>query len=564
MAVSQAGSKKRNRTAGVVIGVIVGLVAIAVLVYLADIMLSKDRIPRGTAVGGVSISSMSRQEALSTLETNLGGDLSRPVTVTAGEAHTQIDPATSGLGIDWDATVAAVPGQSYNPVTRLMSLFRETEVPIVSTVDVAAFGPRLDAAVTELHRDPVNGTVRIDAGTVATQDSVNGQSVDRAELESDITDNWLNPEGIEVEPTVIPAAISQDRVDEVAAGPAAKAVSAPFVIRGRDNVEGTIPVERMGEVVTFPEQDGDIRVDINRGAAVGILSEALAGTEQKPRNAQISFASGSRVVTPEVNGSEIDWDATLADAEAGITGNGPREVDAAYVDTPATFTTADAEAATFDQVMGEFTTGGFSAASGTNIGLTARMVDGAVVAPGDTFSLNGYTGPRGSAQGFVDSGIILNGHADTAVGGGISQFATTLYNAYYFAGLEDIAHTPHSYYISRYPAGREATVYEGAIDLKFRNDTPYPVMIRANADSSNVTVQIMGVKTRSVQSINNGRWAQTDPKPMTVSGDSCSPSGGAPGFTTSDTRVISDASGGEIRRETTTTVYDPSPIVRCS
>ncbi|WP_425429769.1 VanW family protein [Corynebacterium pacaense] len=561
---SQAGSKKRNRTAGVVIGVIVGLVAIAVLVYLADIMLSKDRIPRGTAVGGVSISSMSRQEALSTLETNLGGDLSRPVTVTAGEAHTQIDPATSGLGIDWDATVAAVPGQSYNPVTRLMSLFRETEVPIVSTVDVAAFGPRLDAAVTELHRDPVNGTVRIDAGTVATQDSVNGQSVDRAELESDITDNWLNPEGIEVEPTVIPAAISQDRVDEVAAGPAAKAVSAPFVIRGRDNVEGTIPVERMGEVVTFPEQDGDIRVDINRGAAVGILSEALAGTEQKPRNAQISFASGSRVVTPEVNGSEIDWDATLADAEAGITGNGPREVDAAYVDTPATFTTADAEAATFDQVMGEFTTGGFSAASGTNIGLTARMVDGAVVAPGDTFSLNGYTGPRGSAQGFVDSGIILNGHADTAVGGGISQFATTLYNAYYFAGLEDIAHTPHSYYISRYPAGREATVYEGAIDLKFRNDTPYPVMIRANADSSNVTVQIMGVKTRSVQSINNGRWAQTDPKPMTVSGDSCSPSGGAPGFTTSDTRVISDASGGEIRRETTTTVYDPSPIVRCS
>ena len=110
-----------------------------------------------------------------------------------------------------------------------------------------------------------------------------------------------------------------------------------------------------------------------------------------------------------------------------------------------------------------------------NIRKTAEIVNGAMVAPGDTFSLNGYTGPRGAAQGFVESGIILNGRADKAVGGGISQFATTLYNAAYFAGMEDVAHTPHSYYISRYPAGREATVYEGAIDLKFKNTSQYPV-----------------------------------------------------------------------------------------
>ena len=108
-----------------------------------------------------------------------------------------------------------------------------------------------------------------------------------------------------------------------------------------------------------------------------------------------------------------------------------------------------AENATFNDVVGSFTTGGYSGASGTNIALVAQTVNGAVVNPGETFSLNGYTGPRGPAQGYVESGIILNGRADTAVGGGISQFATTLYNASYFAGMTDVAHMPHSYYISR-------------------------------------------------------------------------------------------------------------------
>ena len=148
-----------------------------------------------------------------------------------------------------------------------------------------------------------------------------------------------------------------------------------------------------------------------------------------------------------------------------VTGSKGREWDAAYTDDPATFTTEDAERASFDDTLGEFTTSGFSKDSGRNIQLVADKVNGAIVAPGDTFSLNGYTGPRGEAQGYVKSGIIIDGHAGEAVGGGISQFATTLYNAEYFAGMGDVAHTPHSYYINRYPAGREATVYEGAIDL---------------------------------------------------------------------------------------------------
>ena len=537
---------------------------IATLVYLADVMLSKDRIPRGTTVGGVDISNMTHEEARRTLETELHAVYTEPVTVIAGEATTQFDPATSGLGIDWEATAAGVPEQSWNPIARIAGLFTETEAPIVSIVDPVLFGPALDRMMGELYREPVTGDVAIDNGVVVSNPSLEGQAVDRGVLEDRVTDYWLDPEGVEVEPVTVPAPISQERIEELVDGPAARAVSGPFVVRGDEGVQGVLPVERMGEIVTFPEVDGDIRVEVNRDLAQEILAEPLAETETKPKNAQISFTSGSRVVTPEVDGREIDWEQTLEDLEPGLVGDGPREVDAVYVDTLATFTAADAQAATFNEVMGEFTTTGFSPASGTNIRLTAEMVNGAVVSPGDIFSLNNFTGPRGAAQGFVDSGIIFEGRSGTAIGGGISQFATTLYNAYYFAGLEDITHTPHSYYISRYPAGREATIYDGAIDLQFRNDTPYPVMIETEMGDNSVTVRIKGVNIREVQSINNGRWAPTQPKTLRVSDDECIPSSGAPGFTTSDTRVIRDLAGNEITRETVTTVYDPQPNVICT
>src|SRR5699024_9882319 len=153
------------------------------------------------------------------------------------------------------------------------------------------------------------------------------------------------------------------------------------------------------------------------------------------------------------------------------------------------FTTEEAQNASFDEVVGEFSTSGYSDASGRNIELTAQMVNGAAISPGDTFSLYGYTGPRGTAQGSLESGIIIDGPAAAAVGGAVSQFATTLYNAAYLGGMTDVAHAPGSYYIARYPAGREATVYEGAIDLVFKKASRYPVQIQTSVGGGRVTVK---------------------------------------------------------------------------
>ena len=114
--------------------------------------------------------------------------------------------------------------------------------------------------------------------------------------------------------------------------------------------------------------------------------------------------------------------------------------------------------------------------------------------PGKTFSLNGHTGERGYAQGYRDAPVILDGKLVPGVGGGTSQFTTTLFNATYYAGLEDVEHKPHSYWFDRYPAVIESTIFWPNLDFKFRNNTEYGVLIDTSYTSSSVTVSIWSTK----------------------------------------------------------------------
>ncbi|MFZ2291084.1 MAG: VanW family protein [Corynebacterium casei] len=549
----------------IIAGLLVGLLVILGVAYALDVVSGKGKLPRKTSVGGVDISRMEPAAAIDKLQSELGSATTEPVSVTAGERTAEFIPEQAGMSLDFETAVNSIPEASMNPFSRLAAFVGSpNEIDVDADVDAQALEPVINRLEGELSFDATDGQVAIEGGEVRTVDAVLGQGVDRAQLEENVTSNWLDPEGVEVEPIEVEPAITQDKVDEFADGPAKAALNGALELKGRSDVTATLDEEAISSFVAVERVEDNLELAINTEHAQELFDATLADTETEMQNAQISFASGSMQVTPHSDGEIIDWETTLDGFDKRVVGEEPREWEAAYEDEEATFTTEQAQNASFDQTVGEFTTSGYSAASGRNIELTAQMVNGAVVSPGDTFSLNGYTGPRGTAQGFVESGIIIDGHAGTAVGGGISQFATTLYNASYFGGMTDVAHTPHSYYISRYPAGREATVYEGAIDLQFKNDSDYPVQIVTSVGGGSVTVKLMGVKTVDVESVNNGRWAPTSPQRMELTGDDCSPSGGAPGFTTSDTRIIRDLNGNEMNRETTTTVYDPQPIVTCS
>lgn len=546
----------------ITLGVIVGLLLIAGIAYTWDVIANQGKVPRATSVGGVDISSMERTAAVEKLERELGDVETKPVNVTSGEKSSQLVPAESGLTLNYQKAVDGIPDASYNPVTRLFSFVKATqEIPVAVDIDDTALDGALERVKNELSFAPKDGMLELNNGQLKVTKPVLGQTVEPDDLKNSITENWLDPAGVEVEPVEVEPAINDDAIEAMRTGDVAKALDNPLTINGENNVAGTLRKDEIAQFVSIEAKDGKLELKVDTPKAQQLFEERMDGASVPGENAKIAFNGGRMVVTPSVDGSVIDWEKTMKDFDKRVKGD-ERTWDADYKPDPAEYTTEMAEKATFNDTVSEFSTGGFSGASGENIRRVAAQVDGAVVNPGETFSLNGYTGPRGTAQGYVESGIIINGHSGTAVGGGISQFATTLYNAAYFAGFEDVAHTPHSYYISRYPAGREATVYEGSIDLQFKNTTNTPVRIETDFGGGKITVRFKGVKTYNVESVNNGRWATTQPTRMSV-GENCSPSSGAPGFTTSDTRIIKDLSGREISRETTTTVYDPQPIVSC-
>ena len=158
----------------------------------------------------------------------------------------------------------------------------------------------------------------------------------------------------------------------------------------------------------------------------------------------------------------------------------------------------------------------------TNIHLIGDTVDEAIVQPGEVFSINEYVGQRTKAKGYVEAGAIIGGKLVSSghpanIGGGTSQFATTLYNAVFFAGLEDVEHRPHSVWFSRYPMGREATLSWTSPDVKFRNTTPWPVRIDVSHTSTSITVSIVGVSdVVDVESILSGSATTTDGGRVTV------------------------------------------------
>ncbi len=139
--------------------------------------------------------------------------------------------------------------------------------------------------------------------------------------------------------------------------------------------------------------------------------------------------------------------------------------------------------------VGEFTTPHSCCQSRVvNIQRFADIVRGAYLLPGEILSLNEHVGVRTRENGFVAAGAIRSGSLTAEIGGGVSQFATTIFNAAYFAGLDFETYRSHSLYFSRYPFGREATISNPTPDLVLSNTTEYPILIWTSYTDQSITV----------------------------------------------------------------------------
>ncbi|MFC8615550.1 VanW family protein [Micromonospora purpureochromogenes] len=524
-------------------------------------------VPRGTTVLGAELGGRSRDEAARELRAELerrAATLNAPLTVLVGEQKAEIRPADVGLAIDVEATVAAAAEADAHPVSRLLG--SRTVDPVV-TVDADRLDAALRGVVGKQGREMTMPAIIFTGTTPKPVYPKPALSVDREHSAQVVTKGWLAGEQVTVPLVEKAPATTAEEVDRLVEELARPAVAKPVTLT-TDKGTVTIPPAAIARGLRFSaDEAGKLtpRVDVKRLRAA--LGDELASIESPPKDATMTISGGKPKMVPGRAGQQLDSAALGRDLLAVLPKADGRTVSGQLKPAEPELTEAKLGALGIKERVSTFTTrfpGGLSSPRSQNIVQAAKDVDGTVVKPGETFSLNGHTGERGYDQGYKDAPVIVNGKLVPGVGGGVSQFTTTLFNASYYAGLEDVEHKPHSFYFSRYPAVIESTIFWPDLDFKFRNNTPHGVLIDTSYTSSTITVSIWSTKIYdSVKTEYGPRRNITAPKTVHLEpGPTCISAAGSAGFSQDAFRVIKK-DGKVVKREKFSWTYDAEPRFIC-
>jgi vancomycin resistance protein YoaR len=249
-----------------------------------------------------------------------------------------------------------------------------------------------------------------------------------------------------------------------------------------------------------PSQDNRTQVlTLDPVATQAAIEVGLAGANTAPTDASLSVTGSGIVVTPGAPGRQCCQDtswATLSNAlfDPNIA-NAPTNVVIATNEIAPTVTEAQLQSLGITEAVSTFTTKHPAGQPRVkNIHKVADLMRGKIIMPGKSLSVNEIVGERTLAKGYVMAPSIAEGKFSESPGGGISQFATTLFNAAFFAGMDLEKYQAHSIYISRYPYGREATLSWPSPDLQIGNPSPYGVLIWPTYTESSITVTLYSTK----------------------------------------------------------------------
>lgn len=485
------------------------LLVCAALVVTAILQLAlADRVAGGVTCGDVDLSGMSAQEATETLQRNLWPRIS------AVRLHLfEDDPLTMSLerlGMSFDATATAqaalMRGRRQLPLGLSVWLPGSGgEVAPRLIVD----GERYELGLKKLRRlvdqRPRDARLKLREGWgIVVVPSRVGRTVDATELARLIGaaaaagTSYDGPVPIRtVEPNV-DTALAQSR-----ASVAATYFARPIRLRhgSRSVILTPSMIARMVKVNTGVDA-GDYPLTFRNNRARRALHRLFAWAERPPSDARIVVgADGGITIKESRDGEALDMRCLLQDLDAAAANSGLRSVVVSTSPVLPALTTEEVRDNGLASVGSQFTTffDRRNAARARNIALAAKLVDGSAVRPGEVFSLNAAVGPRTTNRGFDFAPVIAgDGVLRQGVGGGICQYATTLFNAVLFAGLPVVDRREHALYIDHYPIGRDATVAWGSIDFRFRNDTPKTLVIRSWVQGGSLTVAIVGKTGRTV------------------------------------------------------------------
>ncbi len=487
-----------------------GILLLPLAVYGIDRATSSDEIARNVSVAGVAVGGLTETDAVGAIQAH-EEQLRQSTGVFSVNGETFKLSATSiGLTANTqravaDAMVARRDGGFVSNFLAWIASFSEVEeVPLHLTFSESAIEDQLTQWESEAITNPAyEGDVWVEDGAIERQYPEAGEEIDRASAHAAIVEEMstLDKQGVDLGVVVAQPTLTDDDID-AAAAEMAEMIDDPITLRSNDiGFRTSFTPDQLAYAVTAtltPEGDA-LEVSFDEARVLEILEPRRPDFEIQPVDARfdIDLATDRIRVIPARSGTLLDVPALLVEMKAAALGDGTG-VFPLIVGAEPSFTTEEAESYTSLEKLAEFTTTHPAGEDRViNIHQIARDVDGAIVQPGAEWSLNEHVGQRTEAEGYVAAPAIINGEPyccdhPANIGGGVSQFATTLFNTVFYACLEDIEHRPHSLSFARYPLGIEATLGYPHPDVIFRNDTDAPVIVKTAYTDTSITVKMYG------------------------------------------------------------------------
>ena len=497
--------------------VLLAIITVSVGLYTID-RSYVDRIYPHVTVRGVAVGELSATAARQAIEQHFAPFLAQPVTLTYADHTWTPTLAELGVRIELDRAVAMAlaAGRQNGFLTNLREVLavyqNGLEVPLHLTVDQATMQAYMLQRVAEVEQPAVDATLTLNGTTISSVPAALGQQVLMSETLQEITAalQSLDPQQVALRTRALHPRLSDATVREaqaaiasILAGPLTFMVegqSAP-VVWSLEDVAGLVRVERVAGSA------GDtLAVSADPALVMAKLVTLANATEAKGSNPRVDWNGGDLRITKDgTSGRRVNEEraapailAALAQPATARTLVLPMR----EVPSPVTAANLNQLGLTALLSVGQSDFSGSAAYRITNIKAGMRLLNGILVAPGAEFSFNNSVGQIDASNGFVEGYAIVSNRTQLDWGGGICQDSTTMFRAAFWAGLPITERWGHSFYISWYNKyafatygdgpGMDASIFTGALDFKFLNDTGHWLLVQSSTNGSVAEVRIYG------------------------------------------------------------------------
>jgi vancomycin resistance protein YoaR len=495
------GGRRRALVRGAVIAAVAAAVVVAL--WAVDTNTASGKVVRNVTLGEQSIAGMRPDEVRAVAADLAARYRDAEVVVEAEGGGFRATASELGLSVLEDRTVddalrvgrtGSVPGRVWAWARGFLA---ERVAPVRIAVDERAMN-RIVAERDPRRTAPVEPTLTVKDDRVVAKEGEPGRGISPPSVLAAL--EKAGPRGlplqIEVRRDTLPPRFGLEVARSLAER--AEQLAAPGLPVTAGPQEATVPPSVVRSWFTTEPTEDELKLAVDASGAPDALGELFPKPVVPPVNAGFTVSGGRVSITPSKAGSGCCGPGAAEAIQAALLSRASPE-EAVTLPLKPVPPSRDEEAARklgVVEPIGTFTT---NHAAGEprvqNIHRIADLIQGAVIAPGATFSINDYVGRRTTANGFVAAPIIDENYKFTEdVGGGISQFATTIFNAAFFAGLDIPSYYMHGIYIARYPYGRESTISYPAPDVRIRNNTPYGVLIWPTYTGTSITVTMYSTK----------------------------------------------------------------------